>query len=970
MEVIIRWDVYREGFLFSGISEEQNIPFEDWTSFSCYSLSKRPIKLGPLWRLYQDGKAFEVTDGHLLVPHDQIAKLSQGELAGLGLPPSIPYILHIESNANVFIHPEFKLSYLFWHPERRPVVYYERIGALIKIGGNDFILSEPYYSILNEIDIFNAISSSDLDKKMLAWANLREFIGEEVILDDYLKTINVVRADSFSLQPFINSRNEVDYNPVLLRAKKDYIVDSDTQIHSMVEDALPPASQEFFAKHFRRFKYAKARYPIGNGWFVVVPDHLKVALQIVREYQESPPEVRRRFILNPRSFIKERLQGAIPDDFLEELFQETSSYGERVKDIGLWQVPVLPFLQRISKEPWLPPDSFGVRIGDRWVLIDAEDLEKVKKRIEGALENNISSIRYKAEDIPVNEQSLRAIENLIGELKFKPKELYLDVTPSPPGIKEKQVLLIYGNLEDQEFEVKKRKRSGRISNNLSDLLKTNLLPHQIKGVEWLQHHWIEGSPGALLADDMGLGKTIQVLTFLAWVRREAKIGPFLVIAPTGLLNEWVQQHDQHLKSPGLGELLKAYGNTLKDLKKDKTRGVSEIEAGLPVLDTERLLSAGWILTTYEAVRDYQFSFGKIQWQVTIFDESQKIKSPFTQMTHACKALQFDFAIAMTGTPVENRPADIWCIVDTVRPGELGSLKEFCKRYEKDDGSNLKSLAELSDILKKKRKPPILLRRTKGEYLEGLPLKNEKVMTGEMPPVQAEAYNKVISWARRYVSGRGGMLKALHQLRSVSLHPFDYQACDFSFEEYIKSSARLLMAIKVLDDIAIKGEKALIFLESRSVQGYLAEIVKRRYGLMKMPIIINGDVPGGKRKYDVEKFQEKKGFDVMILSPRAGGVGFTITAANHVIHLSRWWNPAVEDQCTDRVYRISQEKDVYVYYLLARHPEWGEASFDYRLNELLKRKREIYRNILAPVSCSDYELEELYKSTIWADKKSS
>jgi hypothetical protein len=194
-----------------------------------------------------------------------------------------------------------------------------------------------------------------------------------------------------------------------------------------------------------------------------------------------------------------------------------------------------------------------------------------------------------------------------------------------------------------------------------------------------------------------------------------------------------------------------------------------------------------------------------------------------------------------------------------------------------------------------------------------------------------------------------MLETLHLLRGVSLHPIWPPAGEIKDpKSFIEQSARLSETFAILDEIALRKEKALIFLESLDLQEHLALIIKSRYGLSSRPMRINGEVTGDKRQALVDEFQQRRGiFDVMILSPRAGGVGLTLTAANHVIHLSRWWNPAVEDQCTDRVYRIGQDRAVHIYYPMAIHPGFGDSSFDALLNALLIRKRNLSARMLVP-----------------------
>ncbi|RLB03076.1 MAG: hypothetical protein DRG59_12100 [Deltaproteobacteria bacterium] len=264
-------------------------------------------------------------------------------------------------------------------------------------------------------------------------------------------------------------------------------------------------------------------------------------------------------------------------------------------------------------------------------------------------------------------------------------------------------------------------------------------------------------------------------------------------------------------------------------------------------------------------------------------------------------------------------------------------------------------------------PEVMLRRMKEDHLEGLPSKRSEILETTMSKVQADAYSKVLAEIRDSSSEPGSMLKALQALRSISLHP--YAALDTDIDDdYISHSARLKATIGILDSIYKQGEKALVFLESLDLQQLLVPYLQKRYHLSSPPMIINGKVSGQKRQERVGIFQNKnnKTFDVMILSPKAGGVGLTLTAANHVIHLSRWWNPAVEDQCTDRVFRIGQNKDVTVYYPLAVHPDSNTSSFDKNLHYLLEKKRRLSRDVLTPPSGTDQDLTDLFGKTVGRD----
>jgi SNF2 family DNA or RNA helicase len=432
---------------------------------------------------------------------------------------------------------------------------------------------------------------------------------------------------------------------------------------------------------------------------------------------------------------------------------------------------------------------------------------------------------------------------------------------------------------------------------------------------------------------MGLGKTFQALAFCRWIRDLIESGkvqrrPILIVAPVGLLRNWEAEIEEHLLTPGLGSLVRAYGEHLRGLRRGR-----HVD-GTAGLDTAGLARGDVVLANYEAVSDYQLSFGAVPFVAAILDEAQKIKSPQARVTNATKALNADFVVAMTGTPVENRLADLWCIADAVQPGALADLKEFSSKYEAAgaDVGELRGLVWHDEDQSEAAPPKMLLRRLKTDKLEGLPKKHEHVISTPMPSRQAEAYGRAL--AMKELSGPEGTLGMIHALRRISLHPLLLEGGVGSEELRVEDSARMMATLEVLDRVAEAGEKALVFLESLDLQDadQLPLLLKRRYGLARLPMVINGQVATEARQARVNDFQRERGFDVMLLSPKAGGVGLTLTAANHVVHLSRWWNPAVEDQCSDRVYRIGQTRPVHIYYPLAVLPDAQEYSFDVQLQQ--------------------------------------
>jgi SNF2 family DNA or RNA helicase len=349
----------------------------------------------------------------------------------------------------------------------------------------------------------------------------------------------------------------------------------------------------------------------------------------------------------------------------------------------------------------------------------------------------------------------------------------------------------------------------------------------------------------------------------------------------------------------------------------------------------------------------------------VFDEAQKIKNPASLVSRGAKSLNADFVLALTGTPIENRLADLWSIADRTHEGFLGDLKTFSVRYEAPD-TPPERLAELKERIGEDReeRPAFMVRRMKADRLRDLPEKRLEIRSAPMPPAQAAAYREAVARARG--GQQGDVLAALQALRAVSLHPFDADAAAEP-AAFIAASARWQLLFHFLDEIAKRREKALVFLEAQALQPVLSQLAADRYRLSRPPLVINGTVAGEQRQARVAAFQKNgpTGFDLLILGPRAAGTGLTLTAANHVVHLSRWWNPAVEDQCTDRAYRIGQTRPVTVWIPQAEFPDDPARSFDRQLHELLERKRGLCRDMLAPPAATARDAEDLFAKTVGA-----
>ena len=518
--------------------------------------------------------------------------------------------------------------------------------------------------------------------------------------------------------------------------------------------------------------------------------------------------------------------------------------------------------------------------------------------------------------------------------------------------------------------------------------KFNLLPHQQEGLAWAQQLLQKKYPGGLLADDMGLGKTLQVLCFLEWHhtkfrQQESQQKPYLIVAPIALLENWGAEYPKFFDNGAL-DFITLYGNELRNYKIDlsetnkiqipEIEGVErlkELRKKRGALDVKRIQKADVVLTTYETVRDFQLDLGLIPWAAVVIDEAQRIKTPGTLVTNALKALNADFRIAMTGTPVENSLMDLWCITDFVAPGLLDSAKnfntEFCRPLEKPE-TDIRTLGEQI----RKRIGVHLKRRLKTEILDDLPNKHFHVedCQQKMPHTQVDRYQAALQSTKDSVTTgpqqRKRILEVLHQLRDISDHPLlsDSNWEQLTITELIEQSAKLIVTVKSLEDIQSTDEKVILFADRRKTQHLLARVIKEQFKIENVSIV-NGDTPGNKqregsmkmsRQQAVNRFQDTPGFNAIIMSPLSAGVGLNITEANHVIHYSRWWNPAKEDQASDRVYRIGQERPVHIYLPMATHNEF--KTFDVILHELLERKRQLSQDTLFPTERAEVKPTEI------------
>ncbi|MBN9597769.1 MAG: DEAD/DEAH box helicase [Afipia sp.] len=935
-----------------------SVPMDLWSVEAPASLLKG-VDLAQ--RLIAAGAAI-AAESTLLVEHRAIAGLSISEAKAFGLPILTDVVLHLDT-AGAFNRPEFRVRLSWRRLTGQPVVGALRTGAWLKIGEEWHRLPDAVFEIAEAVDELNAASVDDLAGRLTSMAALREVLPPAVTsglaeTDGLLGEMTIAVADAFSLDLKGDGR-DAKLVPILHRAggHPDDLL-------------LAPDEQAAFGDDlFNRFGDSRPVYALGAGKYVVLSPAVRRALSEVRRVQSSPTAAKRALIANPRAFFRDALGSDADETVLESVFRETSNYADRVIGLGLWQPRVLPWI-KLGTTNWFGPEGLigdssnqrvgiaeaaGILVGEETIPLSPEEADALRARVEDAIGAGRRDVPLKVGEktvsIPASHETLAAIQSLENARAPRNRD---DHQRAPT---EQERLIIVDNENEVEAEALV---SGRDSPPLMQpaCLVTKLKQHQVEGLEWLQKAWRMGRPGVLLADDMGLGKTIQGLAFFAWLREgmAAKFierAPLLIVAPTGLLENWRAEHERHLSKPGLGQCVQAYGKGLSEARYNSIDG-------RPSINLDRLRDADWVLTTYETLRDYDRDFGQVRFAAILFDEAQKIKTPGVRITDAAKAMNGDFRVALTGTPVENRLADLWCITDAVHPACLGDLKSFSFSYEREPSFERLQLLKSSLDSWHGKRPPLLLRRLKEDQLPDLPRPVQRVHKLAMFGDQLAAYEAAIESARR-INKPGKVLEVLQFLRSVSLHhSSNAQTPD---AEFIQASARMRLAFNALDGIAERRERALIFLDDLHMQARLVGVIQRRYSLRAPPMVINGGVSGLARQARVDRFQVgPEEFDVMILSPRAGGVGLTLTHANHVIHLSRWWNPAVEDQCTGRVLRIGQMREVQVHIPIALLPS-DRPSFDQNLHELLERKRRLMRDALMPPNATEEDRNDLFESTI-------
>ena len=897
------------GFTFTSINNGKIIPCSQWqeTDDSIYYL--------PLSMLADNGNAI-IKGNEIIVPFDCIYLLSNFDQMLLGIPSYYAKGVRLQGDG-MLNEQDFKYHLeLVTSLPNGNIIPFQRTGNVVECGKDRYLLKEPLYKLFELVEYFN---SAGCEQKDLSF-NLRHFaiIKKQAkacgcLLDSYLENENVYAPETIKLSV---SREE-DGMKVL--------------------PSLDVAQNDSFQNTFERSRRMMSVYPVQNE----AGERTRIIFNDEQQKQLEPLKQRKC-----RFHTKEEIKDVIehPTEYFDpEQFDLSDFYSDRVIEIGVYKPKFYPFISPY-KSQWVAgaqvetPENGTTNIQ----FEDEEELAEFEELIEEAESQGKDILSY--EDAMIGLDDAKFLAQMAREQLSHPDK------PIERNRNGREVLIIEENAEELGY---KQERSNLVDEGRYTLYKNNYLipdfqlkPHQQEGIAWLQHLYLNHAGGCLLADDMGLGKTLQVLYFLDWhARNHERHKPYLIVAPVTLLENWEAEYKRFFAEPAL--------KVQRLMASDVPRQFNQ-----QVINAMQDLSL--ILTSYETMRTSQLNFCAVDFEVVVLDEAQKIKTPGTLVTNAAKALKCTFKIAMTGTPVENTLLDLWCIMDFCVPGLLGNAKAFAAKYQsplRNEDTDLLAIGnEIHETLGLH-----FLRRVKSDVARDLPEKIEIKERRDMPKVQEDTYQHVVS---DYVNGiQPNILLTIQDIREVSEHPYLYDSTLHNRElpELINTSARLQVTVAFLNRIKQRNEKVIIFSERREIQRLLQRLVWEQYGIVAK--IVNGDTPAStksvnnlSRQASVDAFKEKQGFNVIIMSPIAAGTGLNVTAANHVIHYSRHWNPAKEGQATDRAYRIGQTKDVYVYYPMAVSPNF--QAFDVTLDDLLARKSHLATSTIYPTEKAEVKVEEL------------
>ena len=470
-------------------------------------------------------------------------------------------------------------------------------------------------------------------------------------------------------------------------------------------------------------------------------------------------------------------------------------------------------------------------------------------------------------------------------------------------------------------------------------LAGTLRPYQQVGVQWL-YLLAQLRLGACLADDMGLGKTIQILSLLLVLKNEAgdTRKPCLLVAPASLLANWAAE-------------IARFAPSLKAIVVHPSAAPAETRT---MDGANNLADVDFVITSYGFLARAPW-LGTTPWRLVVLDEAQAIKNPAAKQTKTVKQLRADTRVALTGTPIENRLSDLWSIFDFINPGLLGSSKEFSSFVKRLADRPHNPYGPLRDLVR-----PYILRRLKIDknIIADLPDKTEVKTFCPLSRKQAALYQQAVNDLSDQlddvdgIQRKGIVLAFLMRLKQICNHPSQWLG-DGSWAE--EDSGKLARLRDITEVIAARQEKVLVFTQFRETTAPLLAFLGSVFG--RAGLVLHGETEVKKRKDLVRQFQEDENVPFFVLSLKAGGAGLNLTAASHVIHFDRWWNPAVENQATDRAFRIGQTKNVLVHKFICR------GTVEDKIDQMIESKQQLAGDFLsgaADMMLTEMKDEELLK----------
>ena len=640
-------------------------------------------------------------------------------------------------------------------------------------------------------------------------------------------------------------------------------------------------------------------------------------LYVVKRDQEKEKEIRRLLQENGLFYLQYRWQ-------LDPQYKVLDWLRLKVPELAKKGIEIFgeERLHRYRLHRGKPQIHVKVRTGIDWLDLDFQvELEGSPITIPDFKEQLLKNKQYiklaDGSNIYLEEEVLERFKRffaLSDNVRFKGSQKYR--LAALPLVEEIIQLADVKELDEgyREWAEKYRRLQKIEQVNIPGSFRGALRDYQQTGVDWL--YFLNGVHlGGILADDMGLGKTVQVIALLEKLRAEGELNhPALIVVPVTVIFNWENE-------------IKRFAPKLKTLKyRGQRQEREQLLKKIPQHDVV-LMSYGILLQDLEDLQ-------KLEWKYLILDESQKIKNPATKTYRAVTSLVAEHRLCLTGTPVENSVIDLWSQMNFLNPGMLGTLRQFESRFLDKNGNQEESQQLLRRIVK-----PFILRRTKEEVVKELPARTEILQLVEMTHRQREMYQEGLERYRAQIfheieakglaKSRLKILEALTYLRQVACHP---AIMDETID--LTESGKIQLLEEMLESIIQEGHKVLVFSQFVRFLKLVRRLLEQKGWLYEY---LDGSVR--KREERIQNFQQNREIKIFLISLKAGGLGLNLTAADYVVHLDPWWNPAVEQQATDRVHRIGQENRVFVYKYIMKN------SVEEKIIQLQQKKKELFQNLV-------------------------